>query len=201
MWDISMSWLSKVSQFKPFPLPADAPWDDKNFGAFRVDELMSEDTASSESVMHPDLSFLGQGNIGVAYRSDGYVIKYTSDVQEYRAGVFLVNNPTPCTVRVYGCDEVQSNPGVWKLVLEEVTPIDDVDKNDVNSIHDFWSVYDDFPDDYSLVATNKKLYYDYVWLIQCLTENGLDAWDAHGGNVGYNSKGRLVLLDVGKTIS
>lgn len=202
-----VNWLKKLNQAKPFPVPFKTrdkiPFRGKetqDFGAWNIDQSMNEEEANKEEMMHPDMSYLGQGNVGMAYQTPESVIKYTSDLSECEAAERLYQNPIPCAVRVLS-SPVILNDHLAKLELEKVTPLNLQQKEVISAAYDCYDqertsdCLDQLDSHY-----DQKLILDYRILRECLWSNGFDPIDAHHDNVGYNSKGELVLLDLGGSV-
>lgn len=175
------------------PIYPDAPY----YGANRIDHSMNQETADLTEKQHPNMSYLGQGNIGVAYDAGDRVIKITSDPTEYRAALQQFENPIPCLVNCLAPPEIiqkhdnDPNKIIYKLTLEKVYPLteDEFEILDAYLDESEFEDTDDY-DDYSIVQECKKLMDEFV-------AYNVRVPDAHAGNIGRNNAGRLVLLDLG----
>jgi hypothetical protein len=203
-----VNWLAKLNQSKPFPVPFNTrdnipiskardpstPW-----GAWNVNEVMRPEEAEFEETSHPNMSYLDQGNVGVVYDLGDSVIKYTSDVSEAQSAQEIYENPIPCAVRVLQ-PPTMINDKLAKIVLEKVTPLNSAQKKII------WDAVDTYENNRGetledmierLSPTERQLVLDYDYLRNCLWENGFNSGETHEHNIGYNSEGTLVLLDLG----
>ncbi|KKN50718.1 hypothetical protein LCGC14_0629790 [marine sediment metagenome] len=144
-------------------------------GAFDIDKIMSEEAAEKEEKKRPSMTWLGHGNMGIAYQDKGKVIKYTDESSEAKAAERLMRSPIPCTVSVYDVELVEDR--LWSLVLEKVKPIT-------------WKEYSEAMESGLVEELN-----------DCLIEHGYFIDDVHWKNLGWNQDGDLVLLDLGGTLS
>jgi hypothetical protein len=145
------------------------------FGRTIMDRRMTEETARREEERNPGLHWIGHGNCGIAYETaNGTVIKYTDDRLEFEAASRLMENPIPCTVRVYDAYVVQEyKPFLWAIELEKVIPMKESE---------------DFSSEGQRQIANVKA---------CLESNRYNSTEAFYKNLGWNKDGNLVLLDLG----
>lgn len=169
----------KTSQ-KDMPLPfqgVGVPLSQKPsdyWGASNIHEKMREQTAHDQESRHPHLQYFDQGNVGLVYEENGNIIKYTYSREEFEMASHLYNNPIPCTVKVMEPPiQIQKQPDLYKIVLEKVQRFGDKEK---------YNLY------------NSPRYFD---LNKCLESNGLEGYDLHSKNIGVNSSGQWVVLDMG----
>jgi len=210
------NWMQKIAQAPPKPMALpfrrSLPYDpsELELGAHQVDQTMDESTALSEEETFPEMEYLDEGAVGVAYKYDhptygNIVIKYTPDYEEAAAAGLIYKNPLPCFVNIHEePKELTAEDGrhVWRIISEEVQVLDKVETTFVKKIQRFYHEQKAYPImNYLWPLAYKKLYTDYKAMAECIEENGFSIDDAHGGNIGYNSEGRLVLFDLGESYS
>lgn len=162
------------------PLPSETPikpydpfYQSELYGALSVDGYMTEELAKDEKEKFPEIKYVGQGQSGVVYDiGSDRVAKYTRRELEYKIAKELIKYPIDCTTKVFDAENLGF---VYRIVFEKVKPLQSLE-----DMHNF------------TVGNNelRKLLGD------CLNRNGWGSGDLHGANVGYNSDGNLVLLDI-----
>jgi hypothetical protein len=204
-----MAWLYKISQAKPMALPFDVyPVDDDKLGLSEIDLSMIPETAEREKKLF-NPSYLGAGNMGIAVElRDGRVGKYTNDKYEARKADRLKDLGLECIPEIYEVREVQKQDilklkvlyPLWMIIMEKVKTLPQDAKKVINGIsRDSYSKAEKEKEaKIARSPEHRKLIDDYIEMLQCLEMNGIGLRDAHGGNVGYNAQGRLVLFDLGE---
>jgi hypothetical protein len=199
-----MSWLSRTSQVKPFPVPFQNrdpipmfPLEEDPKGISNVDYLMNQEQADEQERMHPEMSYLNQGNKGIVYETENSVIKYTSDVKEMDAALRLYEVPLSCAVRVLS-PPVKITEDLVKLELEKVEPLSNEEIRVIDAFH-FVFRQGRKPDNLTVGLEYPELLAEFRGLRECLRSYGFRLVDVHGDNVGRNANGDMVLLDLGYT--
>lgn len=211
-----MNWLQKLCQrAKPMPLPFDVPegitneLESRGMGSPRIDERMSQETADMLQDQY-GVNFLGAGNEGVAgyYDREGTdaVMKLTDSEREAKMCQYIQQIKPPCTPMIYDVQQVQYEPyELWAISMEKVQPIEEDS--------DMWFAANEmsydlpYPNDVSESSqwivekypnlTNFRQ--KYINMTECLLDHDIWTRDAHAANIGFDSEGNLVLLDIGKS--
>lgn len=165
-----------------------------------IGNRLTNEQANNISNQHQSLNYIGHGSAGVAYqhRDANTVVKLTRDWNEAERASALIGKEIPCCVQVLEVTEAGS--GVWKLIVERVTPLSDEEIEIFDLIHVYGRNYvlkNKSVKEYFEPALVQKCVQEYQKLIDCLTRNGVDTEDAQGSNLGRKRGGMLCLLDVG----
>lgn len=208
-----MNWYDAYK--RAMALPQEVPNEYVEYGGVeRIDLWMSDDTAKQEKNKNPGLSFCGSGANGLVYDiGNGRVVKYTLSVLEAdKAKILMSNNGDYPVPKIYSVNEVQNKNGrhIWAITMEKMKLLD----------RKYWDVWDFIINwrkhapngwgaeiDEVMVGVNKYVFSvisqsEKRWMCEeSLRFKKLDAldllWDAKGRNIGINSEGHLVLLDLG----
>ena len=217
-----MNWYQLYKKAMPLPvtLPVEVPIE---LGIKRYDKRISEETAKSEREKYPNMKYLGYGCFGVAMDiGDNKVLKYVEQKEAATAAMLQGFKGKYPTVKIYDIIEVQKEinnenvhvTAVWAIITEKLKKlpvnisaqwyrfINKIVKLVENNEED--KLTDDQKDDLILeyadrfhVNQNEAEYYvNEAENLTTLREVGL-AYDMHDENVGINSEGRIVLLDLG----
>lgn len=185
------NWLKKISQKKPMPLPFSSEGLLGGKGLEEMDFSMSRETADFEKQRHPDINFWAAGNKGLVADIGDKVVKYTFSQKELETAKKIMyarqdGDPIECVAQVYDIEEIQHHPEyIGKIVFEKVTPlIIPKAKNQFEYVTD---------DEIKAMYTENE----YEELLDCLESNNISYYDSHTANLGRNSQGKLVLLDIG----
>ncbi len=167
-------------------------------GIREIDREMSEETAGSEREQFP-LKYRGSGLRGIAYeRGDvqGHIIKYTNQRHEAHIARRQMIENIPCLVKIHSVDMIQKMPNLWRIEMDEVRTLPDYLKPLATSMRNHFNYDEDEPDAF----TPEEIIFvpQYMQFIKCLQKHAITIKDAHGGNIGYDSDGNLVLFDLGK---
>lgn len=165
-----MNWYRLYRQASP-PLPETVPeW---TGGAGRIDAIMSQETASREKEKHSYFKYLGHGGSALAYAiPEDKVLKYVFSENDAKLAKSLIGKRGYPIAKVFSVNLVQETPSIWAIIMEKVKPYNEVD----NKYQRWFEVK--------------------MWLYSKLHPIGL-SWDIGIDNVGWNSKGEPVLLDLG----
>jgi len=150
--------------------------DDENlwFGAYYLkDDILEEEGKMLES-RYPEMRPLGSGHEGIAYDiGDGKVLKLTFNEAEYDIGQTLIDNPSPHFANVYSVEKLNQS---YAIVLEKCQLWDtsEIRHEEVEKI----------------LGALRSNVYDLFGCFANLQEITDD-------NVGINSKGNLVVIDLG----
>lgn len=194
-----MSWIHKINQFKPLPLPFKDPPTIDSRGLLRMDQLMTPETAYRKRKSNPQ--YLGSGGYGMAYTKEdepGFVFKLTRDILEVMQARKRINHPIPCVVKIYSVEHYQKNPDpdIWEIKAEHVTPLDNEQSNVVKQC-----LQDDFKINMrSLSSKGLKTCLDFAKLFKCLNSHGFFIYDLAPRNIGYDDEEEMVLFDLGLSI-
>ena len=220
-----MNWIEKIAQSKPMPLPFST--DDESGGTQWIDREMSQQTADQLKEQYPGINFLGGGGVGVAGEHGGNAIKFTLDFQEASLAEELMKKNLSCIVDVYSVKQVQEEAhgkvAVWAIESEKVDTNLTKEQKDLGGninadlkygTYSRWGVNSPIPSSITEQGWEavKQYFYekytkqypheqqfitDYLEMRTCIENSNLITQDAHGDNVGYNKKGKLVLFDLG----
>jgi len=220
-----MNWYRKINKQSDQALPGVDTIPGRDYdtcgreGINELDLALTEEDAQGQDKLHPDLNYLGAGNYGVAYETSPdqpVVVKYTRDYDEYenaRAILLVQENigggTVPGVVHVFKAEKV--NEEIDKIWLEKVSL---VPRNEVNIINKMGPnriksmVEQEMSEDYVLIALSSEglkdvrspefvqVYQKLHRFIEKLNEN-FQHYDLHSGNIGIDSDGEYLLLDIG----
>lgn len=179
-------------------------------GLKAVDRRLDQEDATTIEKEHGPLSFLGHGSYGVAYDEQlgksNTVVKITQDESEYKAALKLMQNPIPCAVRVYSAKELRW--GNWKIITERLNKLS---PKHIEIVDDIWmgwtrgkeALFDEIPKRRNITVEEfAEIFEKYEKMSMCLESHGYQSigGDAHGDNIGSNSAGDYVLLDLGQSL-
>lgn len=173
-------------------------------GSDFIDVIMHDVTREDEENAFPDMKYLNQGNRGIVYDlGNGKVLKYVFERNEYETALYIQQNPIPCAVRIFDVQMVQKGDGnVYRIISEKLLPLKrkkDIDI--INKLRDFIKpiITQKGLGGFKSIPSNIRngVAADYLDMCHCLVSRGYSISDAHGENVGYNSEGNLVLMDLG----
>lgn len=203
-----MNWLQRLAQIKPMPLPVIYLPKGKvrpEQGFTVMDDLMTQETADAEKATHPDISFLGSGQSGVATDIGNKIVrKYTSDADEAANARVQMDLRRQHIVAVYDVQEIQN--GIWAIDSEKVQPLSDEEAAAVTEIYHAITEENAIPG-YDHITTEDpdidpavfdQVHDEYLRFVMQMSEDDYftinDAW---GDNMGRTEDGRMVLLDLG----
>lgn len=177
------------------------------FGGAEIDFTMRQDEAFDEELKFPRLKYVGQGNQGLAYYDpdSNSFVKYTTESKEADAAETAMQINAPCTAAIYEVNRV-GKAGVYRIRSEPIRTLQKNQSKIITKIYFKYVLQSEYTKlDFGTIARfmpvnirqHSKLIYDYIDMLNCLAENGFSLSDTHGGNIGYNRNGRLVLFDLG----
>lgn len=200
-----MSWFKKISMPLPFERPIDKY---PGGGYYNIDRIMSEETAEKEKLHRHKPEYLGSGSFGVAAidPKTNSVVKYSAERNEYEIAKFLFHNPCPCFVKILEEPTIIQSTGkpVYSIVTEKVRELFESEEDKIylmnlrelaerrpeNYLREYENKLMKYPENEFIIKKHQELY-------ECLQQNGYYCEDVHGGNIGFNSQGKLVILDLG----
>ena len=124
-----MSWLAKIAQSKPMPLPFQRPKlkDESDFlqrdpGLNIVDKEMQEETARKLKSRFPSIEYVGSGMNGMAVRlAPGIIGKYTTEFAEAKKYLKIKNHRPECFVQIHSVAQLQEH--LWMAIMDELLPV------------------------------------------------------------------------------
>ena len=200
------NWYSLFRQARQaLPIMEDMPMVYEKRGIDKVDAMMRENVAEQESKIYPDLKYLGHGGYGLVGESLGKAIKYTTEKDEIDTAVKLLKaqknrgvKHLPGIVAIYNIRKM--NPSLAAIEIEKVKPLSGEDNvrafyllsrnTDIPDVHE--QLKRNVPENV-LVAMEQGI----ANVKHLATELKLNIVDFHDGNVGFNSQGEFVVLDLG----
>lgn len=208
-----------MAQSKPMALPYNKPQfidPRKNVGLEIIDVLMNDQTAKQEQNSFKNLTHFDSGQQGTtAITNDGHILKYTDSQKEADVATFVMNNNTPCAVKVFSVNKIQSNPALWRIEAERVQMYSDYARKILASCgldtESAWIITErcvkmsqaamdqvraGFPEAEEEI---EGLWFKIYKMKKCLAQNGLPVTDIHIRNIGVTNDSRheFVLLDLG----
>ena len=210
---------------KDMAFPTDIPYDrrETDTGAFRLDEMMTDETASREKTRHGEPEWLGSGQFGSSIEcSPGFACKYTDDPGEALAARKARDlGERGGVVTVHEVKKVQSNPTLWAITMDKVDILKGLEKQLYTMVvetirehpddHDrrfsiyekFFSMFDwNYGDDLEgYLSDVDELDSSAREMIAKLAAQGFSDEDIHGDNVGWTPDGNMVLFDLGFSIT
>lgn len=210
-----MNWLKKISQ-KPMPLPVNYTHDDEvDFGASKIRDIMTYETADQLNLQYPNMKYLGSGRDGITYRtSSGSIVKFTNDLKEAETATIVYNNPLDWVVPILSPpkqiqqdlqDQYRPNEtSLWAIEMKELK-IPTTDERrlinwltfrcDTEKFHSLNQAVDVFGQDIDQ-KTLSNIYNQTKHIIES-NKNTLWLTDIHGGNVGWDEDRKLKVFDFG----
>ena len=163
----------------------------------RIDTEQANDLAKQ----YPNMSYLGNGNAGIAYehQNPNTVVKVTRDGLEAERAKELIGKVIPCCVQCFNVKEV--GRGAWSIETEKVQPLSSDEKKLFDHIYNLeWSteqqhLMSDYVAKYG-VTKYRQAKAEFTELCRCLRQHGVSDEDAAGVNLGRRN-GKLILLDLG----
>lgn len=197
------SWL-KQCQAKPMALPVEVPDKERDeySGVSNIDAYMSPETASwFQEQLNPAYLGSGQNGIAIAFpNGDAGKIttrKKTADAAEY----VRYRAPASCA-RVYDVIQIQEDPPLWLITMEQVMPLTKFPRYE--EANDYFGDFTTrspqvLADTVSLAKSKLPGYEQEIDEIsefhQRLMRDHLRVGDPWSANIGFNSAGKIVLLD------
>jgi len=153
-----MSWYKNITKIaEPLPDAIGVPEKFKQMGPYHLREWMPGDKAKEETKKHPDLSYIGHGNSGIAYQTRAdQAVKYTVDEKEYNAAVKVMDiqktNPNTGIARIYDARIVHKTPrpvsikdqnrvkDVYAIVMEKLAPLSQQETIYIDRMSYIWSL-------------------------------------------------------------
>lgn len=225
----SKSIWSQSFPAKPMALPSGAvytgdpeSYDRPGPGYNKIDNIMTTPEAKNEEDLYPEMQYSGAGDYGLAAEiGNNQVVKYSTDRKEVEVCRNLKDNPNPCIVRIYDVRAIDPMKPLYAIVMEKVQPISDLYEQVIIDalLLNKYELVTNAPDElfiedvveYFLREHNTDLNLNkyqsrilelikhYRSLLKCLQHSNFKISDSHVDNIGWNSEGRLVRFDMGKT--
>jgi len=221
-----MNWYKEIKFAAP-PLPSYRGIDDISYGPSKrrtgidaIEIALTEEKAEKEKRRNPPLTYMGSGAWGIAYEpgiSENIIVKYTTDDTEYISAKRILEmqeggRNVPGIATVFYAEEIDE--GIYKIYLEKAFPLTREEARMVNALshennnvieeHNFNEYYEFFMSDYKkafVSGVNLKIireaYNKFRELIISLKPAIIWFRDVHGDNIGKNSKGDYIILDLG----
>ena len=152
---------------------------------------MTPQDVKDVNTVHPDLSYLGHGNNGVAYEhSDpNTVVKITKSAREIENARNQLEREVSCLVNVHSVVMVGEG-SVYKIITEKLQPLTPEEVAQVDRAQKVYKETWKFPKDTPVAIRFARLWY-------CLESHGIDTYDVRSDNIGKRADGSFVLLDLG----
>ena len=199
-----MNWYSTLKHAMPLPsVQNNYPNPHEGWGGIlAVDEQLPQEAADEINQTHGDLSYLGHGANGIAFthKNPNSVIKLTKSRQEAERAFQLRSHNIPCVVSIFDVQQVANS--VWKIETEKVQPLTPEDRSYIKWVGLLGKDKSDERIERTILSPEEKANLsryvkEYTSFLACLESNGVPSADVKRDNMGRNSKGHFVLLDVG----
>ncbi len=178
-------------------------------GIKRIDDVMTEETARQE--YSPGMEWESAGSLGVVYRDNGEIIKYTKDPNEAQMVQYIFSlqqeGKLDWVVPFLGSPELtQSHPPIYKIRMKELQPLEGSITRLISNLTYLRKTVtveiDRIMDLYDQEINVDMIQYIYNRVKYVLDENEktLELSDLHGGNWGWDDN-EIKVWDVGPVVS
>ena len=204
---MNSNWYKKlVNADSPLPIVEGLP--EENTLALEELDALDTETIEKENKLYPNLKYLGHGCHGLAteQRPEGRVIKYTTSIKELQSAKIILEQQKiqnishlPGIVGVYDVREIKGN--ISSISMEKVRTLNDEEFLTFGYAFNGKRRYGHpVSEDEINQELFRKMEEGITIIKQTATELEMPLWDLHANNVGWNSEGELVLLDLGSLI-